>query len=208
MRRCVLLILLAGCGKDEGDGGAKKPVDDQPRQLAGVYPDKWKCESIATLDQLGQVLGAAARKMDTPSSIPRGVPMPCNYEIAAQPLEYWTFDLDCRDGFKKRADALFEQYKQTSADLVNSYNGLADAKGGIKATDAGVEIHAPMDAVDVPVGARGLDHHGQGLLFIDDDAPCYVRVIGPDPQRRLQLAQLLAKNLTFQNAPMTPRPMK
>jgi len=202
-------MLLAGCGKDDGDGGAKKHDQDEPgRQLAGVYADKWKCESIATLEQVGQVLGAPVRKLDSPSSIPRGVPAPCNYEIAAQPLEYWTFDLDCRDGYKKRADGLFEQYKQTSADLVNSYNALADAKGGIKPTDAGVEIHAPMDAVEVQVGARGLDHHGQGLLFVDDDAPCYVRVVGPDPQRRLQLAQLLAKNLTFQNAPMTPRAMK
>ena len=67
-------------------------------------------------------------------------------------------------------------------------------------------IHAPSGAVDVEVGAKGLDHHGQGLLFIDDDAPCYVRVVGPDAQRRLALARAIAKNLTFANAPMTPRP--
>ena len=69
-------------------------------------------------------------------------------------------------------------------------------------------VHAPGAAVDVAVGAKGLDHHGQGLLFIDDDAPCYVRVVGPDAPRRLALAQLIAKNLTFANAPMSPRPMK
>ena len=52
----------------------------------------------------------------------------------------------------------------------------------------------------------GLDHHGRGLIFIDDDAPCYVRVIGQDSTKRLELAKLVAKNLTFANAPMTPRP--
>ena len=206
MRRALLLIALAACGKDSGSS-TEKPAEGPGRQLAGVYPEKFKCESVATLDQLAEVLGAAVRVIDTPVSMPRGLPHPCNYEVATAPLEYWTFDIDCRDGFKKRADALFAQYRQTSAELVQSYNELSDA-GVIKPTDAGIVIHAPIGASDVQVGAKGLDHHGQGLLFIDDDAPCYVRVVGPDVQRRLSLAQLVAKNLTFANAPMSPRPMK
>jgi hypothetical protein len=206
MRRALLLFALVACEKDHG-GLAEKPAEGPPRQLAGVYPENFKCESIATIDALDQVLGATVRVIDTPVSVTKGLPHPCNYEAATNPLEYWTFDIDCRDGFKKRADALFAQYRQTSADLVQSYNQLADA-GAIKPTDAGVVIHAPTPAVDVQVGAKGLDHHGQGLLFIDDYAPCYVRVVGPDPQRRLQLALLVAKNLTFANAPMSPRPMK
>lgn len=205
MRRALLLFALVACEKDAGTS-ATKP-EEAPRHLAGVYPEQFKCESIATLDALGQVLGGAVRVIDTPMSMPKGVPHPCNYEVATTPLEYWTFDIDCREGFKKRADGLFEQYRQTSAELVQSYNELADA-GAIKKTDAGIVIHAPVAAVDVQVGAKGLDHHGQGLLFIDDDAPCYVRVVGPDAQRRLLLAQLVAKNLTFANAPMTPRAMK
>jgi hypothetical protein len=207
MRRALLLIALVACDKSSGDPAPPTGSDPAPRQLAGVYPDQFKCESIATLDALGAVLGATTRVVDSASSVPKGVPHPCNYEVASTPLEYWTFDIDCRDGFKKRADGLFAQYRETSADLVHAYNELADA-GAIKKTDAGIAIHAPVDAVDVPVGAKGLDHHGQGLLFIDDDAPCYVRVVGPDAQRRLLLAQLVAKNLTFANAPMTPRPMK
>ncbi len=207
MRRALLLIALVACDKDGGDGSSAKPNDDPPRRLAGVYPDRFKCDSIATLDALGAVLGGTTRVVDSASSVPKGVPHPCNYEVAATPLEYWTFDIDCREGFKKRADGLFEQYRRTSAELVQSYNELADA-GAIKKTDAGIVIHAPVDAVDVQVGAKGLDHHGQGLLFIDDDAPCYVRVVGPDAQRRLLLAQLVAKNLTYANAPMTPRAMK
>jgi hypothetical protein len=137
-------------------------------------------------------------------SVPRGLPHPCNYELQAQPPEYWTFDIDCRDSMKQRADALFAQYKATSQELVHEWNAKADA-GAIKPNDAGVDLHAPGPAVEVAVGAKGLDHHGQGLVFIDDDAPCYVRVIGKDAARRLELAKLVAKNLTFANAPMTPR---
>jgi hypothetical protein len=139
-------------------------------------------------------------------SPPRGVPHPCNYEVQAQTTELWTYDIDCRDHMKQRADALFEQYANDSAALVQHYNALSDA-GAIKPTDAGIVSHAPEGAAEVAVGAKGLDHHGQGLIFIDDDAPCYVRVIGPEFERRVELAKLVAKNLTFANAPMTPRPM-
>ena len=34
-------------------------------------------------------------------------------------------------------------------------------------------------AHEVEVGRRALDHHGQGLLFVDDDSPCYVPIVGP-----------------------------
>ena len=78
----------------------------------------------------------------------------------------------------------------------------------MKPNDAGIEYHRPGAPTEVDVGAKALDHHGQGLLFIDDDAPCYVRVVGPDSNARLALAKLIAKNLTFQNAPMTPRALK
>jgi len=200
-RFTLLLVVLAGCKET---GVASDPAPTPPRRLAGVYPEKWRCDSIAPLDALGQVLGGTVKPIDSALSVPRGLPHPCNYEVQAQALEYWTFDLDCRDGMKQRADALFAQYKATSHELVEQYNAMADA-GAIKPTDAGVELHTPEAAVDVAVGAKGLDHHGQGLLFIDDDAPCYVRVAGKDAARRLALATLLTKNLTFANAPMSPR---
>jgi len=80
----------------------------------------------------------------------------------------------------------------------------------VKDPDAGPEPirRAPEAAAEVAVGAKALDHHGQGLLFIDDDAPCYVRVAGKDAARRLELARLIAKNLTLANAPMTPRALR
>lgn len=216
--RVVVLGCLAlgfGCQKDGSADPEGKPAEGS-HKLAGIYPENWKCDAVATVSALQKVLGDSLRVIDTPMSPPRGVPHPCNYEVDGNPPEYWTFDIDCRDGFKQRADALFEQYKRTSAELVEQYNTVSDAgpkhaassgKGSAQ-VDAGPPPRAPEPAADVQVGAKGLDHHGQGLIFIDDDAPCYVRVVGPDAGRRFELAKLLAKNLTFANAPMTPRPFQ
>jgi hypothetical protein len=215
MRRAtVLLIALASCSGEGSSTPQSKPTEEV-RQLAGVYPERFSCDSIATTEVLSQVLGGAVRQIDTPSSVPRGLARPCTYELASQPPEYWTFDFDCRDGMKERADRLFAQYTRTSEELVAHYNAAADAGPEAAALakpdpkrDAGPEPvrRAPEAAFEVPVGARGLDHHGQGLLFIDDDAYVARGVVGPDKDRRLSLAQLIAKQLTFANAPMTPRP--
>jgi hypothetical protein len=199
----LVLVVLAGC-KDDASGAADPKATAAPRPLAGVYPEKWQCDSVATLGALAEVLGGAVKSIDAAISVPRGVPRPCNYEVQGREPEYWTFDIDCRDGMKQRADALFAQYEATSRELVQRYATLSDA-GAIKPTDAGIEVHAPGAATVVYVGAKALDHHGQGLIFIDDDAPCYVRVVGKDAVRRLALAKLIATNLTFANAPMTPR---
>jgi hypothetical protein len=213
MRAVVPVFLLAGaCSKDGASDPSPKSDEQQPHAtLAGVDPEAWNCASVAPLDALGQVLGGNVRVLDSPMSTPRGVPHPCNYEVEGHAgLEYWTFDVDCRDGMKQRADALFEQYKAASAEMVAQYNAVTTDAGVKNAhpsptVDAGPPPRAPELAAEVPVGAKGLDHHGQGLIFIDDDAPCYVRVVGPDAARRLELAKMLAKNLTFANAPMKPR---
>ena len=205
MRRLLPLLALVAC-KNDGSAATHEKPNESTRKLAGIYPEDWKCDTVATTEALAGVLGGPVRQIDSPMSPPRGVPHPCNYEVSVNGVEYWTFDLDCRDGMKQRADALFAQYATDSAANVQSYNQMSDA-GMIKATDAGIVIKAPEAAAEVAVGAKALDHHGQGLIFIDDDAPCYVRVIGNDATRRLVLAKALAKNLTFANAPMTPRPM-
>ena len=223
--RCTLLSLLASVTalvtacKDEGGPTKHEKSAEPTRKLAGVYPESFKCESIVTLEVLGQLLGGTVRQLDGAMTPPRGIAAPCSYEVTTQAPEierasersragttYWTFDFDCRDGMKQRADALFAQYSMDSSANVQKYNELSDA-GAIKPTDAGIVIHAPESSAEVAVGAKGLDHHGQGLIFIDDDAPCYVRVVGPGFEHRVELAKLIAKNLTFANAPMTPRPM-
>ncbi len=208
MGRIVLAVLLslAACGHDDSAAAKEKPSEGTERKLAGVFPDRFKCESVTPLDALTQVLGGTVHQIDSAMVPPRGVPHPCNYQvIASGNEEAWTYDIDCRDNYKQQADRLFAQYKDDSADKAHAYDTIADA--GIKPTDAGVAIHRPGEAFEVQVGAKALDHHGQGLIFIDDDAPCYVRIVGPDAARRLELAKLVAKNLTFANAPMMPRPM-
>ena len=205
----LALLLIAGCSEGAGDNKReeKNKAQEAPRKLAGVFPDRFECGSLTKPEDIAATVGGIkATLMVSAISPPRGVPQPCAYEVVTQTeLQAWTYDIDCREGMKVRADALFAQYKKTSAELVQAFNAAADA--GIKATDAGVAIRPPEDAVDVEVGAKALDHHGRGLLFIDDDAPCYVRVIGPDAPHRLELAKLVAKQLTFANAPMDPRPM-
>jgi hypothetical protein len=207
-RHLLLLSLLAACDSGAASSKPTEKATESDRKLAGVFADRWQCDSLAKPDQIAQLLGAVkANKLESAIAPPKGVPQPCNYEVTMQStMEYWTYDIDCRDHYKERADKLFEQYKRTSGELVQQYDQMSDA-GLVKPTDAGIVIKRPDDAVEVQVGAKALDHHGQGLLFIDDDAPCYVRVIGPDAARRLALATMVAKSLTFQNAPMDPRPM-
>ena len=206
---CFVALALGGFAacKDDGTATAEQSKEPAPRKLAGVYADKFQCDSILKVDELGALLNGSAHALDSASSVPRGIAHPCNYEVTVDgAAQYWTFDFDCRDGVKQRADKLFEQYKSGSSDNIEQYDSLADA-GSVKANDAGTSIARPEPAVEVDVGAKGLDHHGQGLIFVDDDAPCYVRVVGPGAAHRLALARAIAKKLTFANAPMTPRPM-
>jgi hypothetical protein len=191
---------LGGCNNDRAGSDPERSA--APPRLAGVYADKWSCESVATIDALRDLLGGAVTRTESAMPVPPGVPRPCTYQVQARDLESWTFDLDCRDSMKQKADALFAQYRQSSRENVEHH---ARSDAGSKPRDGSAETFTPAEAVDVSVGANGLDHHGRGLIFIDDDAPCYVRIIGKDAVRRLELARLLAKNLTFANAPMTPR---
>jgi len=153
----------------------------------------------------------------SPFTPPRGVPEPCNYSMTrpgapgpkgdagAVLVESWTFDLDCRPDYEERAELLFAEYAKKSEELVAEYSKRTTGPGVKPPTDdAGVPLRAPQAAHEAVVGRKALDHHGQGLLFVDDDAPCYVRVVGPDAERRLGLAQLVAGNLTEANAPMKP----
>lgn len=216
----TFLLIVAALGACKSDAAApprsEKSTPGAEQKLAGVFPDKFECASIATPDTLSQVLGGPVAPSDNLLPVPPGVPKPCNYRLdkgviqtdaGTVPVEEaWTFDFDCRDGMKQRVDALFAQYLKQSNDRIEHYNEMSDA--GVKPTrtlDAGLQFTKPGEAMEVTVGAKALDHNGQAILFIDDDAPCYVRVVGPDGPRRLELAKLVAKNLTFANAPMSPR---
>lgn len=210
----VAALFLVAC---ESDGGKKSssetPVEGPGKELLGINPEKWQCDLVAPPAELARIFGGEAKLLDSPFTPPRGVPDPCSYAVTtgapdadggAALVESWTFDIDCREDYEKRAEMLFAQYAQTSADLVAEYQKHTAGAGRPPTDDAGVPVRAPTASAEASVGRKALDHHGQGLLFVDADAPCYVRIVGPDPAKRLALAQLVEANLVEKNAPMKP----
>lgn len=193
-------LSFAACQSDAA-APTDKPAAPPPR-LSGVAPEDFACTSIVSLERLGELLGAPARALDSVMSYPRGVPAPCTYDVGG---ETWTYDFDCRPGYKETADALFEDYRSRSQARTAQFDRADPRDAGVIRSDAGVEIRRPGEAREVAVGAKALDHNGVGLIFVDDDAPCYVRINGPDAARRLALASEIAARLTFDTAPMTPR---
>lgn len=206
MRVAVLVSLLAvaGCSQSKSKS-SEETAAPPPGKKIGIDPDRWTCDVLTTPAIMSEAMGAPTRQADNNVSMPPGVARPCDYLVEVTPgvVEPWRYDLDCRDSALKTAEILFGQFEKDSADLVAAF---ADASAGKPIIDdAGVALPAPGAAFEVPVGRKGLDHHGQGILFVDDDAPCYVRVVGKDAARRLVLAKLVAQKLTPATAPMRPR---
>ena len=83
----------------------------------------------------------------------------------------WSFDLDCREGAHDDASQLMVRY--------------ADAQ----------------NAKPKRIGRSALDHNDSALLFIDDDTPCYGRVLGPGQDIRTQIAEILVPVLDPRSAP-------
>ncbi|HVV84143.1 MAG TPA: hypothetical protein VHE35_13805 [Kofleriaceae bacterium] len=209
MRAAVLFVSLcaaAGCDqpkKSHDDTAPAAPRD--PGKRVGIDPDRWTCDVLTTPAILSEALGAPARALDNNMPTPPGVPRPCTYVVETSPghEEAWSYDLDCRDHALAQAEILFQQYADDSAAQLEAYHDASAGKP-IKDPDGGI-LAPPIASFEVAVGRRGLDHHGNGLLFVDDDAPCYVRVVGHDAARRLTLAKLIAGKLTPATAPMRPR---
>jgi hypothetical protein len=202
----VLLVAAAACKTDPASSGKpQEHPDESTSKLAGVWPTQFKCDSIAGPADLARLLGGEVRQLDNPISATKGVPPPCMYELLRDNVvEQWQFDFYCRDNYKAEYEGLVAQYQKQNLEMIADWNHKSDA-GLFKPNDAGIAYNRPGDPVEVAVGAKALDHHGQAVIFLDDDAPCFVRVAGKDTARRLELAKHLAKSLTFQNAPMTPR---
>jgi hypothetical protein len=198
----VALALSTACGSKKPS--ATKDDDQGPvGTLVGIDPERWGCEVVATVAAVGEVLGGPVRAGDSLLTPERGLARPCSYTLeAATGPETWFWDLDCRSGALRTADTMWTQSLQNNAALVAAASDATEAE---RKDDAGV-VHAPPPlATEVAVGKKGLDQ-GQAVLFVDDDAPCYGRVSGPDAARRLALAQLIVKNLRPATAPMEPRP--
>lgn len=209
MRRVVpLLLCLAGApgcdNKGAGVAGESAGKVGDEVKLVGVDLDQWTCDLIATPAVISQLLGIPARGVDSTLGSAPGTPKPCNFVAEGAAPEAWSFDFDCRDNALATAEKLFTEYTARNQELIAQWD--ASTGGKVQKDDAGVEQHAVAAPVEVQVGKKALDHHGQAILFIDDDTPCYARVAGPDPERRLLVAKLVAQKLTPATAPMRPRP--
>ncbi len=170
----VLSALLGSACAGEPDRSTLLVEDETaaPVQLIGVSPLDFRCDLVVNLQSVAGALGRPVEMEASGFTPPAGVPKPCQYvSTAADRPGLWSFDLDCR-----------ERALDTGAQLMAEF-----------AVDPG--------ARPVLVGRSGIDHHGVQLLFVDDDAPCYVRVMGPGEAERLALARLVADGLVRSNAP-------
>lgn len=223
-------LLATGCEDTRPKAASPPPkvgagsADDAPTGLVGVEPSKFQCSSIIATTALGELLGGTATQGEAAMPPPPGTPAQCVYQVtrpdgSGTTSSAWSFDFDCRQGMRARAMPLFEQYRRDSIALASVTDEeraqankvpVMESQGGKPAAKPAKPVKPdkpavdPM-AVDVDVGERGLDHQGQGLMFIDDDALCYVRVGGPDAAGRLALAKAIAAALHPANAPMSPR---
>jgi hypothetical protein len=223
-------LLAAGC-EDTRPKAASPPAkasagsdDSGPTGLVGVEPSTFQCDSIIATAALGELLGGTATQGEAAMPPPPGTPAQCVYQVTRQDgsasvSSAWSFDFDCRQGMRARAMPLFEQYRRDSIALASVTDEeraqankvpVMESQGGKPAPKPAkpappTKPAADPMAVDVEVGERGLDHQGQGLMFIDDDALCYVRVGGPDAAGRLALAKAISAALHPTNAPMSPR---
>jgi len=194
---------VLGC-ESKPAGSTAGAAASEDIKLVGVDVDRWTCDLIATRAVMSELLGVPTRGIDSMLGTAPGTPRPCNFVAEGPAPEAWSFDLDCRDNALATAEKLFAEYAARNEELIAQFD--ASTGGKVVKDDAGVEQHAVAAPVPVQVGQKGLDHHGQAILFIDDDTPCYARVAGPDAERRLKLAQLVAAKLTPVTAPMRPRP--
>ena len=182
----AIALLALACSSSGGSGSSEE--DKKVSDVIGIDPIGYKCEYLVSLEQVTDALGGKVKVNQVAFEPPPGVAEPCHYtRKEGDTLESWSFDLDCRADALKDANALFKQYQVQ------------------KMNDAGAITN---DTSDLQIGRRAMDHHGQALIFIDDDTDCYVRVLGPSQERRIALGKLLAKKLVIENVPMRPRPRK
>ncbi len=177
--RLPLVLFLVGaafaCSNDKDDLPAPLVVDENPTEsyLVGIRADEFQCESVLSVEQAQELFGGRVERQESPNTPPAGVPAACNYRSYAEGRDPlgWSFDLDCREGALRDASQLMVSY--------------ADAP----------------NAEPLSIGQSALDHNDSALLFIDDDTPCYGRVIGPDRAIRSKLASIIVAALLPRTAP-------
>ena len=176
-------IAVGGCKKASEEPPAPKVLsaDDQTVPSAiGVSPTEFKCESVAPLPDAIEAVGETVTLKRQAFEPQFGTPGACEYHgeekklaegVDAGPYPSWSFDIDCRTLGLQSGERLMAQYSKDET------------------------------SIPIRVGKSGIDHRDTVLLFIDDDSPCAVRVLGPGREKRQALAELVAGKLTATNAP-------
>jgi len=173
----ALVVLLGACATERKVEPKVLVVDEEHThaEVVGVLPELFECASVAPDDQVRAILGTF-QVLDSSFDTPEGLAKPCNYLAKTDAgVAQWSFDLDCRKSALEDGKKLMVQY----------------ATGD--------------DSAAVHVGESGIDYKDAALLFIDDDTPCYGRVLGPGAETRRRLAELVATNLTPRSAPTSLR---
>jgi len=172
----ALVACVSACGTRDKRSDDESEPQSGKAQILGVDPESFSCASLLKPEVMASALGGTFQEVESMFEPATGTAAPCQYmRRYGDTTEPWSFDMDCREQALADAKKLFAQYRASGSDAGSS---------------------------EVDVGKGGLDHHGQSLIFIDDDTPCYVRVHGPDATGRLALAQILSQNLVEANAPM------
>lgn len=174
---------ITACSSSKGDDSPAAKSTSRAHSNPGVTPEYFECDSLLTAGEIAKLVDGSVEQVASAFESPTGVAEPCAYLHTIIPEggdagvrhEAWSYDIDCRDDAINDAKTMMTQWAEGAGD------------GG---------------SYKVDVGRGGLDHGGGGIVFIDDDTPCHVRVIGPQNDKRLAIARVLAKRLTTETAPM------
>ncbi len=183
-----VLLLSAACGDDKPKKKTAKKVEGQASEgFIGVHPSVFKCETLGSLGDIAKAVGGEVVMTAPMFEPPKGTPAPCDYRQLGTQTEVldgapapaqrmWSVRFDCRDSYMPTTTKEMER------------------------------LVADEGATRVNVGKWGVDHRNAALVFVDDDTPCSIRVVGPGATERLAIGNVISAKLTLKTAPMTPRP--
>jgi hypothetical protein len=134
-----------------------------------------KFDCKSFLPEASRVAGGDVNWVPADFAPQHGTTPPCGFQRQGDESKSWAFSFDCRPVAESELDLLI---KTRSAD---------------------------PDTKIVEIGRKAVDHSRAQLVFMDDDTPCAVWIVGPDEATRAQLAQLVLSKLNRENAPMHPR---
>lgn len=184
--RCLAALIALAVGACSGEkeeasdpGAGESSSSTSGVEVVGVHPDDFECGSIAPKEDVSAIVGGEVTLAPSKFDPPRGVARPCNYE---------------RPRYAGDAGGTLRRW---SIDYDCRDSAVGDAERLM------AQYASEEEAEAIRIGQSGIDRK-PALLFIDDDTPCYVRIVGPSREVRKELARLVASELTEKTAPMTP----